>query len=309
MIMDINYIINNCGNLLQPNQDVAGHIEKLKKSKDNYHDETMLTLMLATAFAADKVNDYAGVSSLLGQVISYRKSISSTSLPVLTKEHSVFIEYQTPNLKHYNNFVRENWVNAHFPKHLYNDRRVIVEERLERGDKHDLEGSTHFDMVITNPNKDKVYFECKYISDIDCKTKYIPCRDQLSRCLDAALCDATDKLTNPDGLQHFWFFLLTPEMFRIEEFGGSIDNNRIFHPERSRLYSYKMRDFADPMYLEYNFPHLPKSIDLKLLSERIFWMTWEEATYFVVHNILDGEKAEFVKSFFKERNLLGEFNK
>ena len=30
MIIDINYIINNCGNLLQPNQDVAGHKEKLK---------------------------------------------------------------------------------------------------------------------------------------------------------------------------------------------------------------------------------------------------------------------------------------
>ena len=79
--------------------------------------------------------------------------------------------------------------------------------------------------------------------------------------------------------------------------------NRFFHPERSRLYSYKMRDLADVKYLEYNFPHLPKSIDLKLLSERIFWMTWEEAAHLVVSKILVGQHAELVKSFYVERNL------
>lgn len=79
--------------------------------------------------------------------------------------------------------------------------------------------------------------------------------------------------------------------------------NRIFHPERSRLYSYKMKDLADVKYLGYNFPHLPKSIDLKLFSERIFWMTWEEAAHFVVNKILVGQHAELVKSFYRDRNL------
>lgn len=300
--MDIIDIINSCGDLLQQNQNVAGHIDKFQKGKKHiYHDETLLTLVLANAFAADKVNNYAGVSSLLGQVMSHRKS--KTNAPVFSKDHSVYIEYQTPNLKHYNKFIRDNWFNESFPKHPYKDRVERIEDRLENGDRHDIEGSTHFDMVITCQNMDKVYFECKFLSDIDCKTSYVPCRDQISRCLDAALCDATDKLTNPEGLQHLWFFLITPEMFRIEEFGGSSNNSRIFHPERSRLYGYKMRDLVDEKYLGYNFPHLPKTIDLKLLSERIFWMTWEEAAHFVVNKILVGHHAELAKSFFSERSL------
>jgi len=299
--MDIIDIINNCGNLLQENQNEARHIDKFLHRKDKYHDETMLTLLLANAFAEDKVNDYAGVSSLLGQVISYRKSKSN--VPVLTKDHSVYIEYQTPNLKHYNDFIRENWFNKSFPKHLYKDRVNTIEDRLKKGDMHDIEGSTHFDMVITAPNMDKVYFECKFLSDIDCKTSYIPCRDQISRCLDAALCDATDNFKNPVGQQHLWFFLITPEMFRIEEFGGSSNNNRMFRPDRSRLYCYKMRDLADVKYLNFNFPHLPDCIDQNLLSERIFWMTWEEAVLFVVNKILQGSHAELIKSFFRQRNL------
>ena len=304
--MDIIDIINNCGNLLQQKQNEAGHIDKFLLRKDNYHDETMLTLLLANAFAEDKVNNYAGVSSLLGQAMSHRKTDSST--PVLTQDHSVYIEYQTPNLSHYNDFIRKNWFNESFPKHLYKDRVDTIEDRLRKGDMHDIEGSTHFDMVITAPNKDKVYFECKFLSDIDCKTSYVPCRDQISRCLDAALCDATDKFENSVGLQHLWFFLITPEMFRIEEFGGSSNNNRIFRPDRSRLYSYKMRDLLNVEYLGYNFPHLPESIDLKLLSERIFWMTWEEAGHFVVNKILVGDHADLVKSFFRERNLWRELN-
>lgn len=299
--MDIIDIINSCGDLLQQKQNLAGHIDKFLLRKDDYHDETMLTLLLANAFAADKVNNYAGVSNLLAQVMSHRKSKSNP--PVLTKDHSVYIEYQTPNLKHYNMFVRENWFNDSFPKHPYKDRAETIENRLKKGDKHDIEGSTHFDMVVTCPGKDRLYFESKYISDIDCKTSYVPCRDQITRCLDAALCDVTQNFENPDGLQHLWFFLITPEMFRIEEFGGSSIMNRIFHPERSRLYGYKMRDLADVKYLEYNLPHLPKSINLKLLSERIFWMTWEEASHFVVNKILIGQHASLVKSFYRERNL------
>ncbi len=299
--MDINDIINSCGNLLQQNQNVAGHIKKFRNRAQIDHDETLLTLVLANAFDADKVNNYASVSSLLGQVMSHRNL--KTNAPVFSKDHSVYIEYQTPNLKHYNKFIRENWFNDSFPKHPYKDRVKRIEDRLKKGDRHDIEGSTHFDMVITCPNKDKVYFECKYLSDIDCKTTYVPCRDQISRCLDAALCDATDKLKNPEGLQHLWFFLITPEMFRIKEFGGSRNNNRIFHPERSRLYGYKMRDLVDEKYLGYNFPHLPKSINLKLLSERIFWMTWEEAAQYVVNNILVVQHADLVRSIFNDRNL------
>lgn len=299
--MDINDIINNCGNLLQQNQNVAGHIKKFRDRAQNDHDETMLTLLLANAFAADKVNNYTEVCNLLAQVVSHKNSKSL--VPALTKDHSVFIEYQTPNLKHYNKFIREKWFNESFPRHLYKKEADIVENRLKKEDKHAFEGSTHFDMVIAAPNKDKVYFECKYLSDIDCKTTYVPCRDQISRCLDAALCDVTNNFRNPDGLQHLWFFLITPEMFRIEEYGGSSIKNRFFHPERSRLYSYKMRDLVDEKYLGYNFPHLPKSINLKLLSERIFWMTWEEAAHYVVDNILVGQHADLVRSFFNDRNL------
>jgi len=303
--MNIIDIINSCGDLLQKKQSESGHIDKFLLRKDNYHDETMLTLLLANAFAADKVNNYAGVSRFLGQVMAHRQS--KTQAPVLSKAHSVYIEYQTRNLKPYNKYIRENWFNDSFPKHPYKDRAETIENRLKKGDKHDIETSTHFDMVITCPNMDRVYFENKYISDIDYKTKYVPCRDQISRCLDAAISDVTRNFEVPDGLQHLWFFLITPEMFRIDEFGGS-GKDRIFRPERSRLYSYKMRDLLDVKYLGYNFPHLPDSIDLKLLSERIFWMTWEEAAHFVVNNILVGNHADLVKSFFSERNLWGGIN-
>jgi hypothetical protein len=299
--MDINDIINGCGNLLQQNQNVVGHINKFNERKGNYHDESMLTLVLANAFAADRDNRYANVCALLTQVMSHRKS--ELNSPILTQDHSVFIEYQIPNLKHYNDFVRDNWFDDSFPRHPYKDSKDTIDNRLKNGDKHDIEGSTHFDMVITCPNMDRVYFESKYISDIDCKTSYVPCRDQITRCLDAALYDVTDNFENPEGIKHLWFFLITPEMFRIEEFGGSGIMDRIFRPERSRLYSYKMRDLTEVQYLEYNFPHLRNLIDLKLLSERIFWMTWEEAAHFAVSNILVGEHAELVKSFFHERNL------
>lgn len=303
--MTLRDIINSCGNILQHKSSVEKHIKKFKKREHNYHDETMLTLVLANAFVTDKANNYAGVSRLLNQVISHRQLKIRT--PVLSNDHSVNIEYRTPGPKHYDKFVREKWRDGSFPKHFYKDRAEKIDKRIESKNKRTIERGTDIDMVITHPNQDRVYFESKYLSDIDCFREYVPCRNQISRSLDVALYEVTNGFTKIEGQQHLWFFLITPEMFRIKEFGGSSNMNRIFHPERSRLYSYKMRDLTDVKYLQYNLPHLHESIDLKLLSERIFWMTWEEAAHFVVNNILTGEHAELVKSFYKDRGLWVDF--
>lgn len=196
-------IINGCGNLLKDSSDVDKHIEKYQNRELNYHDESMLTLVLANAFAEDKTNGYKNVSRLLNYAISLRQP--KTKGLVLSTEHSVYIEYQTQALKHYNRFVRENWYNESFPRHFYKDRAETIDYRLTNGKNNNIEGNTNFDMVITSSGRDRVYFESKYLSDIDYKTTYVPCRDQITRCLDAALYEVTQGLENLDGLHNLWF--------------------------------------------------------------------------------------------------------
>jgi hypothetical protein len=299
----IDDVINGCDVLLQEKQNIPNRKKKFHKLKDNCHDETMLTLLLAKAFHSDKLNSYANLTALFTKVISYRMDIHGIPAPLLTNQHSVYVEYQTPFIRSYNEYVQTHWQKCKISKHLYSDRVQKVEKRLESGKKCYIEGSTHFDMVIKAPNQDSIYFEAKYMSDISYMTEYMPCRDQISRCLDAAICDVTNNYTDMDGIKHLWFFLITPDMFRIEEFGGSQKPSVYDDPSRSRMYTYKMRDFMQLRYLEYSLPNLLEFDVLDHLSKRIFWITWEEAAEFVVSNILIGEEAKLTESFFKERNL------
>jgi len=73
--MDIIDIINSCGDLLQQNQNEVGHINKFRNREQNDHDETMLTLVLANAFAADKVNNMQVLVAYLAKLCHIENQI------------------------------------------------------------------------------------------------------------------------------------------------------------------------------------------------------------------------------------------
>jgi hypothetical protein len=65
----IDDVINGCDVLLQEKQNIPNRKKKFHKLKDNCHDETMLTLLLAKAFHSDKLNSYANLTALFTKVI------------------------------------------------------------------------------------------------------------------------------------------------------------------------------------------------------------------------------------------------
>jgi hypothetical protein len=69
-----------------------------------------------------------------------------------------------------------------------------------------LEGPTEVDLVIDSP-KTLTFVEAKYTADIDCKTSYDPCRDQITRNLDVGSYQAEKQR------KRFFFILLTPEYY------------------------------------------------------------------------------------------------
>jgi len=217
--------------------------------------------------------------------------------------------YLPENLK-YREYVQKT-IFKDGPYHLYRDRKQKLEEKLER-EKASFEGNTNLDGLISGKSDDRdihLFIEAKFLSDISKDITYVPVRNQIARNIDCAIDLMTDGGKELDGLNDFWFLLLTPGIFRTEKYGGPVLSPiRAFVPERSRLFCYKMDDYLNPDLLRRDLPHWEGTLDRRdweRISKRIGWVTYEDIVSRVISGgSLTGESLEDFKEFFRERSLM-----
>jgi len=125
-----------------------------------------------------------------------------------------------------------------------------------------------------------VCFECKFTSDISTETKYHYARNQIARIIDIGIS------RYPNG---FFFVLVT---------------SSIFKNSKSRVYSYKMREYQGDMLLGSDL----SDKDLERISAKVGWLTWEDlaGTIFRFKGLAADIPFEELERFYKERILFPE---
>lgn len=159
-----------------------------------------------------------------------------------------------------------------------------------------IEGPTNYDAILEAGAK-KVFFECKFTSDISHDTTHCTSRNQIARCIDVGLASLND------SVEDFFFVLVTPS--RYTEYPGD------------RLYYYKMEQYRqDPMAIVLDIPRLYNWYDseenhwkLEKLTKRIAWLTWEECLEMNInHDYLTQEQKEQLIAFYKDRLLYHDYS-
>ncbi|MFL0361672.1 hypothetical protein ACH0BF_01470 [Pseudobacillus sp. 179-B 2D1 NHS] len=156
-----------------------------------------------------------------------------------------------------------------------------------------VEGKTNFDALLEVNTDKKIFFECKYTSDISYQTTYVTERNQIARCIEVGL-EAVDY-----NVENFYFVLVTPERYR--EFPGS------------RLYYFKLKQYQnDPTALAMDLPTLTgwfedKECHKKLvkLTKHIGWLTWEDC-FKTIQQMKRLTPLQFnsLKAFYSDRSIL-----
>ena len=236
----------------------------------------------------------------------------------------VQVEYQVPEIRSFREYLRKLTLEKG-PYHLYPDRNKKLEEKAPAdgspGKYPSFEGNTNIDAYLEIGCKEgrvAIIIESKFLSDIDCKITYNPVRDQIARNIDCGIdmvlggdadpgIDVSKKEDNP--IVDFYFFMLTPGLFRPASFGPLIPSSLdVFAPDRSRLYCYKMLDYINQPRLMDVLPHRQDDprIDWERISKHLGWMTFEEILQYSLEKGLipsQDEEAD-LKDFFSERNLI-----
>jgi len=220
------------------------------------------------------------------------------------------MEVYLPENLRYRKYVQKE-IFTDGPYHLYRDRKQKLEEKLE-SEKASFEGNTNLDGLISGKSDGRdihVFIEAKFLSDISKDIKYVSVRNQIARNIDCAIDLMTEGGKDLNGLNDFWFLLLTPGIFRTEKYGGPRHSPiASFGPERSRLFCYKMDDYLYPAFLRRDLPHwkdILKREHWDLISSRIGWLTYEDIADTVdEYGTLTGEYLEDFRSFFRERSLV-----
>ncbi|PGT15165.1 hypothetical protein [Bacillus cereus] len=156
-----------------------------------------------------------------------------------------------------------------------------------------VEGKTNFDALLEVNTDKKIFFECKYTSDISYQTTYVTERNQIARCIEVGL-EAVNY-----NVENFYFILVTPERYR--KFPGS------------RLYYFKMKQYQnDPKALAMDLPTLTERFGdnecheiLVKIMKHICWLTWEDCfktTQQMKH--LTPLQFDSLKAFYSDRNIL-----
>lgn len=156
-----------------------------------------------------------------------------------------------------------------------------------------VEGKTNFDALLEVNMDKKIFFECKYTSDISYQTTYVTERNQIARCIEVGL-EAVDY-----NVENFYFILVTPERYR--KFPGS------------RLYYFKMKQYQnDPKALAMDLPTLTERFGdnecheiLVKLMKHICWLTWEDC-FKTIQQMKHLTPLQFdsLKAFYSDRNIL-----
>jgi hypothetical protein len=131
--------------------------------------------------------------------------------------------------------------------------------------KRNLEGPTHLDSLLINPqNGFAVIIEAKVLSDISYQITYDITRNQIARIIDVMM-ETNKHLCEPlckRDPERTLFLMLTPEMFKI-------------HPSH-RLYGCKFNDYKkNQESMTADLPHR-KNLDWLKIRRRLGWLTWED---------------------------------
>lgn len=174
----------------------------------------------------------------------------------LAGELSLYFEAQAPSPKAYVDWLRENLLERQFIPYIL--------DAAARGGQRTLEGPTHFDAVIVNPdNGFALLIEAKVLSDISQYVTFDNHRNQIARCIDVMLEECSD-LPVAFGRrkpERSLFALLTPEAF-----------HRHF---QSRLYGWLFHEYRlKPEALARDLPHRITA-DWHKISSRLGWITFE----------------------------------
>lgn len=299
------YVLTNCGNYFNHGQ-VQKWIDKYKDHTNNIaHDEPWLTLMALYSMFGDQ-NSIDNLQIAL----TFQKAISNIGLqrdPKVKEVEQASLELVLPEIQKYKDFVYKQIDNRRF--HLYPDREAVLKER-NITKKQSIEGNTNLDAqikFIDDDGKENVAFiEAKYLSDIATMTRYNPVRNQIIRNIDVMI----DQIKRSDGDMKFdttYFWLLTPQIFRTDKFGGGKPSSlSLFNPQHSRYYSYMMNYYKNPGNLEKDLPHrkLEKSV-WETISNNIGWLTFEDIVHAAdVSLVVDQQYIKDFNEFFEERNLV-----
>jgi len=148
------------------------------------------------------------------------------------------------------------------------------------------EGTSKIDVVIED-EKNLIFIEVKYLSDISSKTTFDFARNQIIRNIDVLLTNTNNKTP--------YFILLSPSIFKNDEYA-----------KHSKLYNYKIKEYTDS---DQNKALGAMKRDsgletekLKKIQKNIFWATFEDdiIPILIKHNTLKGIKSYLKMIFPKE---------
>lgn len=276
----------------------------IKNIQNLDHDEPWLTLIACySVFGSQSDLFNPKRVTAINEIIStsgIKKSFSFTEIG------QVILEEDFKEILCYRNYLRDMLFAENY--HLYPDRINLIKGKLFKKES-SLEGNTQIDLKITGKvnNRDIILFvEAKYLSDISYQIKYNPVRNQIIRIIDTGIDYIISK---NQAFNNFYFFLLTPKIFRSKSFGGGKESRlNVFDPGTSRLYNYKMDEYRDYRNIKEQLPHR-KNIsdqDWQTIADHIGWITYEDFIERAISNatISDQVELELIKEFFIERNLL-----
>ena len=231
--------------------------------------------------------------------------------PTFETVSDVTVEVILPEIRSYSEYLKSTFLKEG-AYHPYPDRKSIIEEKLNK-EKMSLEGNTNLDALISGSDvdgKDKfIFIEAKYLADVSKDTTYNTVRDQIIRNIDAAIyfMRETNDEKNP-RVDDFWFYLLTPGIFRTKSFGGPTTNPlKVYRPEKSRLYCYKMEEYLEWRNIRDVLPHQHlKDEEWETIANHIGWFTFEEMM--VVSKkyslIPDAAEKQMIYDFFAARFMI-----
>lgn len=173
----------------------------------------------------------------------------------LDGELALFFETTLPTPPSYKTWLSQNLNMRQFIPHVLNSAHG----------KKNLEGPTHVDALLINPNNGfAVLIETKVLSDISNQNTYDATRNQMARIIDVML-EKNSHLCEPlcrRNPERTLFLLVTPEMFKI-------------HPSH-RLYGGKFIDYKkNQESLAFDLPHR-RNLNWLEIRRRLGWLTWED---------------------------------
>jgi hypothetical protein len=168
---------------------------------------------------------------------------------------ALFFEVALPSPSSYKTWLRRN----------LNERQFIPHILSGAHGKKNLEGPTHLDALLLNPNNGfAVLIEAKVLSDISDQVTFDVARNQMARIIDVML-EKNDNLCEPicrRNPERSLFLLLTPEVFKI-------------NPSH-KLYGCKFNDYKkNQKSLIVDLPHR-RNLDWIAMRRRLGWLTWED---------------------------------